>query len=443
MHTPETHEVIRRFLYSWLIYWALVLLIPVHSIYPAVDEAFLLQLTFVCLVTAGYFLASRGQREILMPGVLQGQILLTRRLIRISLWMSLAGFLLLVFDKIYIQHIDYTHGLALARQQWTDVGEARAGKPSSVWSILGYALGSAYYVTAVLVVTQTSMLSARERLRGIGGALLFAFANSIITGGRSNFLLLAMVSLAALSARRGLHIHDIFTSRAQRRFLTATAVLIGVYIVFIFAGRASAGDQVVYEYVVNYLPWMGVAFDSWYVRSVSEGWIGTVGHMTVLVVGYLTHSFATAAAIMEAPHEDKIIIFGNLADILYKFGLVPRPDNNWFLEGRFPSVPGALWHEFGLGGFVIASLLLGVVSSWSSLWAVTNPRRLLPLCIYTLTAATLLLTPYVFAPDFLSFPPVVVAVVLLAALSRVALRTARRLAAQRGAADTLAAGDDA
>jgi|SRR5579863_384351 len=429
---PEAHEVIRQFLYSWIIYWALVVLIPLHSLYPAVGEAFLLQLTFVCLVTAGYFFASPGQREIAMPGVLQGQILLTRRLIRISLWMSLAGFLMLLFDKIYIQHIDYTQGLALARQRWADLGEVREGRPSSIWSILGYALGSAYYVTAVLVITQTSMLSARQRLRGIGGVLLFAFANSIITGGRSNFLLLLVVALAAMSARRGLRIRDVFTSRGQRRFLTVATALIGVYIVFIFVGRAGAGDEVVYEYVANYLPFEGVAFDDWYVKSMSEGWIGTIGHMTVLVVAYLTHSFATVAAIIEAPHEDKIIIFGNFVDIFYKFGLTQRPDSDWFLAGRFPSVPGALWHEYRVGGFVIASLLLGAVSSWTSLWVAMRPRRLLPLGMYALTGATLLLTPYVFAPDFLSFPPVLVAVVALAGLSRLALRTAPARAATSG-----------
>ena len=417
--------MIRAFLCSWVLYWLLVLLLPVHSIYPAVGAAFLLQLTFVLLVTAGYFLGSPDYREILLPDVIRGEIAPTRALVRISLWMSLAGFLMLLFDKIFIQHIDYTSGLAIARQRWADLGEAREGRPSSIWSILGYALGSAYYVTAVLALTQTTLLSAQKRLRALVGAFLFALANSIITGGRSNFLLLAVVSLSALSARRGLRFDDIFTSRGQRRFVAVTAGLSAIYVVFIFVGRASAGDQVAYEYVVNYLPWIGVAFDEWYVKSVGEGWIGTMGHMTVLVVGYLTHSFATAAAIVDAPREDKVILFANVADILYKFGFIPRPDGVWFLAGRFPSVPGALWHQFGAGGFAIGSLLLGLVGSWTSLWARMSPRRLLPLGIYVLTAATLLLTPYTFAPDFLSFPSVVVAVVALAVLSRLGAKPVR------------------
>jgi hypothetical protein len=415
--------VIRGFLYSWLAYWAVVLLLPVHSIYPNVSAAFLLQMVFTMLVLLGYVLASPGLREIVMPLPSEGEMYFTRRLVKLSFWMSLAGFLMLLFDKIYIQHIDYTHGLAIAREQWRELGEEREGRASSIWSILGYALGSAYYVSVVLVITQATVLSARERLRAIGAALLFALANSVITGGRSNFLLLAIVSLAALSARRGLRIRDIFSTRGQRRFLIGGAVLSATYIVFIFVGRARSGDQVVYEYVANYLPWMGVAFDHWYVVSVSQGWIGTVGHMTVLTLGYLTHSFATTAAIMDAPHEDKVIIFRNFAEILFKFGLISRPDMEWFLVGKFPSLPGALWHQFGAVGFAIGSLLLGVVASWTSMWAAGSPQRLLPLGVYVLVGANLFLTPYVCAADLLSFPSVVVAVVVLAALSRLTLRT--------------------
>lgn len=410
--------MIRGFLYSWLLYWTLVLLVPVHSVYPAVTAAFLLQLAFLVLVVAGYFVASPQCREFAMPSITLGEIPSANQLITISLWMSLIGFLMLLYDKVYIQQIDYTKGVALARQQWADLGEAREGRASSIWSILGYALGSGYYLAAVLVVTQSSFLSGWQRFRAIGSASFFVLANSVITGGRSNFMLLAFVSLAALSARHGLRIRSVFTSRRQRRVLGILLGLSGCYIVFIFFARASAGDQAVYQYVVNYLPWMGVDFDNWYVRSVNEGWIGTVGNMTVLVLGYLTHSFATTAAIIEAPYEDKLIIFNNVADILYKLGVMHPVDSAWFLAGRFPTVPGALWHEFRAGGFVIASLLLGLTAGWTSLWMSSRPRRLLPLGLYTLVGATLFLTPYVFAPDFLSFPPVLVAVVILAALSR-------------------------
>jgi hypothetical protein len=428
--------VIRGFLYSWLAYWAVVLVLPVHSIYPNVSAAFLLQMVFTMLVLLGYVLASPRLREIAMPLPSEGEMSFTRRLVRLSLWMSLAGFLMLLFDKIYIQHIDYTHGLAVARNQWRDLGEAREGRASSIWSILGYALGSAYYVSAVLVITQATVLSARERLRAIGAALLFALANSAITGGRSNFLLLAIISLAALSARRGLRIRDIFSTRGQRRFVTAAVVLSGFYIVFIFVGRARSGDQLVYEYVATYLPWLGVAFDHWYVVSVSQGWIGTVGHMTVLTLSYLTHSFATTAAIMDAPHEDKVILFREFAEYLFKFGLISRPDMEWFLVGKFPSVPGALWHWFGAVGFAIGSLLLGVIASWTSMWAAASPQRLLPLGVYVLVGATLLLTPYVCAADLLGFPPVVVAVVVLAVLSRLTLRTVRVAGVQPATART-------
>jgi len=416
--------MIRSFIYAWLIYWVAVALLPVHSIYPAVVQAFFLQLGFVALVVFGYFVASPRSREILMPYAINGEIRATRGLVTLAFYMSLAGFVFLLFDKVYVQGIDYSNGLAIAREQWKELGEEREGKASSIWSVLGYVFGSAYYVAMVLVITQTRQFSRRRRLVSIVVCFVFALANSIITGGRSNFMLLGAVALCAFSARRGLRVRDVLTSRKQRRYVTAICVLTAGYIVFVFYGRAAAGNQLVYMYVVSFLPYMGLDFDEWYRQSVTSGWLGAIGNMSILVIGYLTHSFATVAAIIDAPQEDKTIIFNNFISIFYKLGLMDRPDDEWFLKGRFPSVPGALWHQFGPAAYLISSFLLGVAAALASLWARLRPHRLLPLGVQILTATTLILTPYVFAPDFLAFPSVLVAFVMLSPLAR--LGRARR-----------------
>src|SRR5207253_3376039 len=134
-------------------------------------------------------------------------------------------FVFLLFDKIYIQGIDYSSGLALAREQWVELGEDREGKASSIWSILGYAFGSAYYVAVVLVITQTQQFSGGRRLLYIVICFVFTLINSIITCGRSNFLLLGTVALCAFSARRGLRVREVLTSRRQRRIVTVIGSL--------------------------------------------------------------------------------------------------------------------------------------------------------------------------------------------------------------------------
>jgi hypothetical protein len=404
--------MLKNFYGTWIIYWLMVLALPVRSIYPAVLPAFVLQLSFVILVTIGYFALPVICRFDASPTINAGEISNADKLIRVSFLLSLLGFSFLFFDKIYIQHINYLNGLAVAREQWREAGEERQGQASSIWSALGYLLGSAYYVGLVLTVTQASLLRTGQRLRAMMIAFLFALGNSIITGGRSNFLLLGVVGLAGLSSRRSLRLGGVFRSSAQRRFFAAGAVFSISYIVYVFYSRAEAGNQLISAYVAGVLPDLGLESNGWY--GFDEHSEGALANVFVLVVSYLTHSFATVAAIMDAPQEDKTIIFSNLALLLYKLHILGKPDDVWFLNGRFPSVPGALWHQFGAFGFVLGSMALGVASGAVKVWAAVAAHRLLPLGALVLVSATLILSPYVFAPDILSFPYIAFAFVVIA-----------------------------
>ena len=44
-----TDFMLKPFFFSWLIYWGLIFILPVHSLYPSVALAFLLQVVFVIL----------------------------------------------------------------------------------------------------------------------------------------------------------------------------------------------------------------------------------------------------------------------------------------------------------------------------------------------------------------------------------------------------------
>jgi oligosaccharide repeat unit polymerase len=418
--------MLKSFIYSWLIYWILALVLPVHSIYPAVMEAFFLQMSFVGLVCLGYVGAISALAGPRMPTSRQAEVWGARRVVRLAILLSLIGLIFLVYDKAVIQGIDYSDGLAVAREQWRQIGEEREGRASSRWSALGYLIGSGYYVMLVVLLVQPHRFSGRERLAVIGIAFVFALANSVITGGRSNFMLILVFALAALSARRGINLATVFPERRHRRAVALVSMTTLSYLVYVFYDRAQAGGELVTLYVVNFLPYLGLDFDPWYGRIADSGWLATVGHMTILVVGYLTHSLATFAAIVDAPSEDKVILFGNAAGILYKLELIGRPEGDWFLAGRFPSVPGALWHQFGPLGFLIGSLLIGLSAGLCASWAARARRGLFPLGMYTMAGATLMLTPYVFAPDLLSFPFVFSAFVILALLGRITWRGRRR-----------------
>jgi hypothetical protein len=218
-------------------------------------------------------------------------------------------------------------------------------------------------------------------------------------------------------------------NKIQRRIIKVMALLAGAYTVFIFYQRANAGDIDALDYALDFLPFLGLQADDWYRSSLGSGPLDALSAMLVLSTAYVTHSFATVAAIIDAPTEDKTIIFLNIKGILFKLGLGENPQSDWFLAGTFPSLPGAFWAQFGAFGFVAASMLLGFISGLAKVWTVRKPRRLLPLGAYTLAEATLLLSPFAFAADFLSFPFVLISFVSLAGIAQIlGIGTVRRSA---------------
>ncbi len=420
--------MLRHFLSVWLLYWAVVALLPVHSIYPATTEAFFLQLTFVALVAGSAQIVLSIARVRQMPEGGRFDIACAPQLITIGIVMSIVGLASLMYDKIFIQGISYADGLAFAREEWRRIGEEREGQASSIFSTMGYFLGSAYYVSAVLTVTQTRVLSARARTVSLLACFCLLVANSVLTGGRSSILLMAPMIISAYGARRGARTY-LRANKTQLRMIKMLGLVAGAYIVFIFYQRANAGDFDALDYALDFLPYLGVEADDWFRHSLGTGPLDALAAILVLSTAYVTHSFATVAAIVDAPLEHKIIIFQHIATLLYKLGLADKPDSDWFLAGRFPSLPGALWHQFGAFGLVIGSSVLGFVVGLTKVWTVRQPRRLFPLGAYTLAEVTLMLSPAVLAADALSFPFVLISFVTLAIIGRILhMGSARRSA---------------
>lgn len=410
--------MVRLFLAAWLVYGLAVALLPVTSVYPAVMQAAGLQVAFVVLVLVGYGAVAAMLPPVPLPLAGSSDLASSRQLVRVALWMSVVGLAALTYDRVAIQGVDYSEGIAAAREEWRELGEDREGQASSVFSMLGYLIGSAYCVAIVLALTQSRALTPAQRLWALLASFALLLANSIISGGRSSVLLVAVVSLAALASRRGLRLADLLPGRWARRSFTAALGLAAAYLLYVFRERAQAGDTDVLEYALDFLPFLGLQVVPSYERTLDGGFLSGLSALLVLAVSYATHSFATVAAIVAAAPEDKTIVFLHLATLLSKLGLIQPPDGEWFLAGRMPSLPGALWHQFGTIGFAVGSVLLGALAAAARRWTARRPQRLLPLGVFALGGATLMLTPLLFAPDFLSFPFAFGSFVQLALLER-------------------------
>lgn len=410
--------MIRHFIVVWLLYWLAIALLPVHSIYPGTFGAAMLQLGFVVIVLAGILITRllAGGRAFPRPGLCD--IPTANTLIRLALWMSVIGTFCLIYDKVFVQGINYSDGVAVAREEWRKLGEDRDGNASSIFSVLGYFFGSAYYVAIVLAVTQVGVVTPKLRMQSLLVVFVLLIVNSAITGGRSNLLLVAVFVLAAFCARKGLALFNVFP-RVSQRLAIKLALLLGfAYTVFIFYQRAEAGGSDALNYAIEFLPFLGLEASNEYRAGLDGSVLSSLSAMLILTVSYVTHSFATVSAIVDANPENKTIIFLHLAGIANKLGLIGPPDGEWFLAGRFPSVPGSLLYQFGWLGFICGSLILGALSELCRSWAAKQPDRLMPLGSYVIAHATLLLTPGLFAGDFLSFPFVLGSFVQLTLIDR-------------------------
>jgi len=386
-------------------YWLVVLLLPVSSIYQGIVQAFVLQFGFVFVVAGTIFLvlSITGYRR--MPSALSVTIYRAETLAWVALLLSMAGLAFLVYDKIYVQGIDYTDGIAIAREEWRRQGLIRDNRASSIMSALGYIFGSFYFVASILTILERDKIRSGSRIFILLISFILLLMNSLLTGGRSIILLFLAFLYAASGVYRGIRLRDLIRRPSQRALLQGIliAAVIYVAIVFYFRADASGGAGIEY-YVLGFFPYLGLQADPWFEEFLrTSSWGGLASVMTI-TLSYITHSFSTVAAIVDHGIEDKTLIFMHIVDLLSKVGLTERPDSAWFLAGRFPSVPGALWLQFGTAGLIVGSILLGIIAALARIWVVASPESILAIGANLCMEAILILSPAVFAADFLSFP---------------------------------------
>ncbi|AQQ67512.1 hypothetical protein Mag101_07575 [Microbulbifer agarilyticus] len=413
--------MIKHFVIVWFVYWFAILALPVHSVYPAAGEAFLLQFLFVAFVSLGY-LATHAVFNIgNVPRWGTADIAEAKGLIAIALLLSVCGTAFLVYDRIIVQGVDYSKGIAFARQEWRKLGEARGGGVSSVYSVLGYLFSSGYFVAGILAVSVKAKLSQKFRFISLFCVFALVLVNSLIAGGRSNILLLAVLIFAAISSQGGWQLKLFIRSYFVRTLIVFLVGISAMYTLYVFYERASASNMDAVEYVNNFLPYLGLEFDSWYRDFLNDNSWASFSAIPVLAGSYLTHSYSTTAAIIDSVHEDKVIVFLHAMNLLNKLGLASAPDSSWFLAGRFPSLPGALWYQYGVISIFPGAIFLGVISALVKYLYVSKPSSITRLAGYISMYSILVVSPLLFVLDFMSFPFLVLSFAQIIALRFIAI----------------------
>jgi len=413
--------MLKRFIYIWITYWLIYLIQPAHSIHGGIWSAFFLQLAFVLSVAGGFILPfhrSHKSYRVIQEMRLTEQV--AQQIVLIGFLLSLAGLALLAYDKLVIQQIDYSAGIANARDQWRILGERRDGGASSIYSIIGYLLGSAYFLPIAILTSRNVYIEERRRMLLLFFGISLLMFNSLLTGGRSVILLmLAFVSYSYFSANIK---SKLFSSTSLRVILWLSLGGTASYTLYVFSARAESSHLNLVEYSSGMLAYLRMEPSAWFVALVNHSELGGFYALLNLATAYITHSMATAAAIIDFEGGREIVVFGYLIELMHKVGLVADTAEPWFLAGRFPSLPGGLFHQMGLPFMLISGMILGWVGGYISRMHRITPDSISLLFAACIIESILLLSPFLFAGDFLFFPFMVTGGLLSIVLAKLILR---------------------
>lgn len=393
-------RIIKSFVAVWTVYWLLQIILPIRPVGDGIVQAMLLQLAFVLTVIAGYSLVAG-----LHPGRdISATWQVNDRVLAIALALSLVGTLALAYDKIIVQGIDYSSGLAFAREQWQRAGLERSGSVSSPLSVLGYLLSSCYMVVLALIAPRP--WNTRKYVIVLCAAGL-ALVNTLLTGGRSTLILTLLFYASALSitppSGRPKQTRAL---KNRATYLAATTIVLCTwYFLYIFEARAEATGISIRDYSREVLYGLGLRPTAFLDDLSPDNPL--TGSITLLVTAtaYFTHSFATTVSIIDfgPARNSATVIFVTGASIAAKLHLINPIDTEWFLAGAFPSLPGALYLQSDWCLTIFASLVFGMMTGLAHWWHRESPS-ILSFGVMAGLMCTLLASPILFAADVMMFP---------------------------------------
>ncbi len=402
-----------------------MLLQPFRSIYPNVLGAFLLQSLFVICVSAAYCYGSSiacsyfGGCPREQPPLIQAKVVF---IIKLGLLLAALGFVFLAYDKVIVQQVDYSAGVAAAREQWRTLGDARDGQASSVFSVFGYLLGSAYMLPLSFAFSRRVSFSDSTRMIVILVSFLLLLANSFLTGGRSSILLAIAFCGYGFQGSLGSRRKPLFTRRIFPLSLYALFSFLVFYVLYVFHSRSAASGEDLTIYSVAFLDYLGLEPVDSSFAELSRSPFSSPALLLGLAASYISHSFATTSAIADYSGSETGTLFAYPLSLLYKLGVASQPTAEWFLSGRFPSLPGAVYLQGGLLALFLFSLILGLIAGILVSLSFLQPGNLYLFLLCSLLEAVLLLSPLLFATELLSFPFVAFSSLLLIAMSCIVVK---------------------
>jgi hypothetical protein len=393
------HAFVAFFVTIWLVYFALLATLGVSSGYPELGRAILYEFLFISLVVSPPALLPLPPLRV-RPSNSRYLLIVTG----LGLIISAVAIFCLSVDKADLG-IDYSKGICVARAQMTQIGQFRTGVRSP-YSFIGNLLGIGFFVSVSIVLTQE--VSRRVFWITILVSFTFLMIFSGVAASRSPIMLFGAFAAGMVCARFAANKPFPTIRMLDVCGCVAVTAIAALFVLSMFECRASASNMSDSQYRDSFVEYLGakknpqssVDQPTTKLEIIADKARGLLG-LTAL---YFTHSAFTFAAILSLPPDGSRILFVYPIQLLSKLRMVGAPDEEWALSGRFPSLPGGLWHDLGFAGMCLGAAIVGL-AAWGALCAIRMfPNSVTAIGMSSAVFALAFLSPIHLIGEFAHFP---------------------------------------
>lgn len=265
----------------------------------------------------------------------------------LALFFSFVGLCFLAFDRIFIQGVDYSAGVSAARESWREMAASRGGV-SSIFSVSGNLMYPLVFIGALIFLVFYDFVYRADLKLVYCFVIIFSF--SLLIGGRTSILVFLALILSGCVVRCVLGF-----SLLPRQLVRWSLFLLFTSFSFsslIFYWRM-AGSSVSFEsYALN----LALRHNAYVVDHVRGASIFEA--LIYSLVVYFVHVKWTFQAVLSDVELHGISFFNQIFWIISSRGGIDfGVEFDWTYSGRWISLPGSVWHDYGILGVFIASLV--------------------------------------------------------------------------------------
>ncbi len=319
---------------------------------------------------------------------------------------GLVGISALAYDRVVVQGVDLSSGVAQARIAWQGAGEIRESGISSVFSAAGNLLWPFSYVVLASVILVWEQLKGFERMMLLLSACATILATAALNGGRTPVLLgLGLcASVCLVRSTIGLPVFPtLSTGTRPLRVLLAIGIL--AYFPYISAQRSVLTEIDPHTYATIMLTY---AHGQWtsgiQVIDSLPGSVEAFVYPVLLSAIEWVHPFLVLETVIEDPQRTGSVLLGTVIAISSKIGIVHDVSTGWTYTGVFLSLPGGLYHDLGFMGVLCGGFIHGAFLGRCE--ALLRRRRVaLPLlCVCIAVLSITILAPLIDGDSLAPFP---------------------------------------